>query len=228
MGIRLPLLKEMLEDTRPSPALDKLIRDTRMVDFSDWVYHGSPLEGLKDMLIHGIHGDQHGEVAEYDAFSTSINSDIMHYFSEGEGVTGIGFKVQNVKLVVLDDILTKLVTALPGSGFDAEVDDEEAFEEFCLKYRVPPTRYHRSEYALPWNYLSSIGADAFCYDYVWKRYQRGHQEFRDESEICFIGNNAINKLNHQISSIWVDDNEYDDKVAAIKAIEIKLNGDDEA
>ena len=214
------LLGEMLEDTRPSPALDKFIRQTRMVKLSDWVYHGSPLEGLKHMLIHGIHGDQHGEIAEYDAFSTSLNSGIMHFFSEGEGDTGLGFKVENVKLIVLDDILTKLMTELPGSGMDAEVDDEEAFESFCLKYRVPTTR---GNFALPWNYLSSIGADAFCYDYVLKQYQSGHIETRDESEICFIGKNAINRLNHQIVSIWVDGNEFEDKVAAIRAVQEKID-----
>jgi hypothetical protein len=192
-----------------------------MVKFSDWVYHGSPFEGLKEMLVMGISGQEHGEVAEQDSFSTSINSDIMHYFSEGDGETGLGFKINNANVVVLDDTLTRLMTRLPRSGFDADVDDEEAYESFCLKYEVPSMKY-KDEFYLPWNYLSSIGADAFCYDYVWSRYQRNHIEYKDESEVCFIGN-AINKLNHQISSIWVNGEEFDDKVAALKAVQEKLD-----
>jgi hypothetical protein len=215
------LFSEVADKQRPDQSLDQLLRDERTIKISDWLYHGTPLEGLKGMLSEGIYGQEHGEMAEDNTFSTSINSGVLHYFSEGDGDTGLQFKVENVKVLVLDDYLTKLAAELRGSGMDPQVDDEEAFETFCLQYKMPRRKYD-GDFYLPWNYLTSLGVDAFMQEYAYNQLRRGGAPYNDESEICFLGN-SINRLNHLITSIWVDGEEYDDKVAALRAIEDKLN-----
>ena len=188
---------------------------------SEYLYHGSPFDGLVSMLVRGISGTEHGEVAEYESFSTSLNSEMLHFFSEGNGETGLSFKAENIKVVVLDDMMTYLVTQLAGSGFDAQVEDEQKFEEFCQKFDIP-IGTHRHEPCLPYGYLSSLGVDAFTFDYVWKRYGSGHMHRNDESEICFIGK-SIPKLNKMIHGIWVDGEEFDKKLPALRAIKRKMH-----
>jgi hypothetical protein len=173
------------------------------------------------MLTQGISGTEHGEVAEYETISTSINSEVLRLFSEGDGETGLQFKVENIKLIIVDKIIHKLITVLPGSGMDVEVDDDE-LTEFCEKYKIPFTR---GEYYLPYDYLSSLGVDAFVFDYTWQRFKRGYGAYggdNDESEICFIGK-GIKKLDHSIEIIYVDGESYDlkDKDLVLKDIEDK-------
>ena len=79
---------------------------------------------------------------------------------------------------------------------------------------------------MPYDYLSSLGVDAFVFDYVWKRFQKGYGAYggdNDESEICFVGK-GIEKLNNLIESIYVDGESYDlkDKILALKDIETKM------
>lgn len=202
------LLKEEHAKGQPDPLLGAFILQNKVITLSDWLYHGSPYEGLKSMLVDGISGTEHGEVAEYDTISTSVNSEVLNYFSEGEGTTGLQFEVKNAKVVVLDNILTYLVTQLPGSGFSAEIDNEDEFKEFCRKFKIPTDNWKHTPY-LPYGYLSSLGVDAFMFDYVWNNYQRGHMPFRDESEVCFIGNKGMSVLNKSMTGIWVDGTEYD-------------------
>ena len=119
------LIKETNPTNHPDSSLDSYLLQTRVVIISDWLYHGSPYEGLIEILKHGIGGTEHGEVAEHDTLSTSVNSEVLDYFSEGEGTTGLQFKVENAKVIVLDNILTYLTTQLPGSGMSVEIDNEE-------------------------------------------------------------------------------------------------------
>jgi len=220
-------LKQLLEShgTRlPDPSLGQYILENKVVSMTDWLYHGSPLEGLKSIIINGVWGTEHGEVAEYDTLSTSLNSEVLVLFSEGEGETGIQFEVKNANIVVLDDILTYLVTQLPGSGFDAEVDDEEEFERFCERFNVPTDNWKGTPY-LPYNYLSSLGVDGFMFDYVYQRWSGGMSAgIRDESEIAFIGKKGLNKLNESISGIYVYGQEYtpEQKTEALEDIEGRL------
>jgi hypothetical protein len=72
----------------PDPSLGQYILENKVVSMTDWLYHGSPLEGLKSIIINGVWGTEHGEVAEYDTLSTSLNSEVLVLFSEGEGETG--------------------------------------------------------------------------------------------------------------------------------------------
>jgi len=207
----------------PSPALKDWLLSNRVGSISEWLYHGTPYDGLKSMLTEGIWGTEHGEVAEYDAFSTSLNSEVIAMFSEGDGETGIQFKVKDAKVVVLDEILTYLVTQLPGSGMSAEIEDEEAFAKFCETFKIPTGNWKHTPY-LPYGYLSSLGVDAFVYDYTWKRLQSGHtMRIRDEHEICFIGN-GIQKLNGWIETIYVDGDEFgpEEKEMALRAIAEKI------
>jgi len=219
-------LKHLLEShgkNLPDPSLAQYIRQNKVVSISDWVYHGTPYDGLKEILINGVYGTEHGEVAEHDAFSTSLNSEMLRMFSEGAGDTGLQFQVKNAQVVVLDDILTYLVTQLPGSGMSAEVDDEEVFAEFCRKFKIPTDNWKNTPY-LPYNYLSSLGVDAFMYDYVYSRWSRGMSaDVRDESEIAFIGK-GLGKLNKSVTGIWVDGHEYEpeEKAEALRDIEGKL------
>lgn len=219
-------LKRLLESNGrqlPDPSLGQYILQNRVVSVSDYLYHGTPLEGLKEMLTNGIYGTEHGEVAEHDGFSTSVNSEMLSMFSEGAGDTGLSFKVQNAKVVVLDEILTYLVTQLPGSGMSAEIDDEAAFQAFVTRYKIPTDNWKHTPY-LPYNYLSSLGVDAFMYDYVWKRMDMGMSpSVRDESEICFIGK-GLELLNKNVHGIWVDGREYEpnEKVEALADIEARL------
>lgn len=219
-------LKSLLESSGrqpPSPKLAPFILKHYVVEINDWLYHGTPYEGMKEMLTSGIYGTEHSIVAEYDAFSTSLNSEVIAMFSEGDGETGLQFKVQGAKVIVLDDILTYLVTQLPGSGMSAEIDDEEKFQKFVRAFRIPTDNWKKTPY-LPYNYLSSLGVDAWMYDYVYKRWSRGMPSaVRDESEICFIGK-GIEKLNGWISGIYVDGEEYepDQKAEALRAVEERL------
>lgn len=219
-------LKQLLESSEkqlPSPKLASFINKHYVIDFSDWVYHGTPLTGLKEMLTNGIYGTGHGEVAEYDAFSTSLNSEMLAMFSDGDGETGLQFKVKNAKIVVLDDILTYLVTQLPGSGMTVEIDDEERFNKFVRAFKIPTDNWKKTPY-LPYNYLSSLGVDAFMYDYVYKRWSKGHSTpMRDESEICFIGK-GFDLLNKSVTNIYVNGNEYEpsEKEEALRHIEACL------
>jgi hypothetical protein len=221
--IKLKPLTEMNKyGDQPSPLLKKYLLENKVVSISEYLYHGSPFDGLVQMLVRGISGQEHGEVAEYQSFSTSINSDILHYFSEGDGETGVQFKVENANVIVLDDIMTFLVTQLPGSGFSAEVDDEEKFEKFCQQFEIP-IGTHRHEPCLPYGYLSSLGVDAFVFDYTWKRMQSGFgSSHNDESEICFIGK-GISKLDKLITTIYVDGEEFDKKLPALRAIKRKIH-----
>lgn len=218
-------LKQLLESSEkqlPSPKLESFINKHYVIDFSDWVYHGTPLTGLKEMLTNGIYGTGHGEVAEYDAFSTSLNSEMLA-MSDGDGETGLQFKVKNAKIVVLDDILTYLVTQLPGSGMTVEIDDEERFEKFVRAFKIPTDNWKKTPY-LPYNYLSSLGVDAFMYDYVYKRWSKGHSTpMRDESEICFIGK-GFDLLNKSVTGIYVNGNKYElpEKEEALRDIEARL------
>lgn len=218
------LLKEYDEKKGlPDQSLADHITQHNIVTISDWLYHGSPYDGLQSMIIGGVSGTEHGEVAELDTLSTSVNSEVLDYFSEGDGTTGLQFNVQNAKVVVLDDILTFLVTQLPGSGMSAEVDNEEEFEIFCQKFNIPVSNWKHTPY-LPYGYLSSLGVDAFMYDYVWRNYQRGHMPFRDESEVCFIGKRGMDMLNKSITGIWVDGEEFEisQKHDALKMIQKKI------
>ena len=205
----------------PSPLLKEHLLQNAVVSVSDYLYHGSPFDGLVEMIVRGIRGTEHGEVAEHDSFSTSLNSEMLHYFSEGNGDTGLQFKADNIKVVVLDDMMTYLVTQLGGSGYDAQIDDEEKFEKFRQKFDIP-IGTHRHVPCLPYNYLSSLGVDAFMFDYVWRMYGSGHMNSNDESEICFIGK-GINKLNNMISGIWVDGEEFEKKLPALRAIKRKMH-----
>jgi hypothetical protein len=99
---------------------------------------------------------------------------------------------------------------------DVEVDENE-LEIFCKKYQVPIDG--RGRYYLPYGYLSSLGVDAFTYEYVWRRIRRGMESsVRDESEIGFIGQ-GIPKLNNFVDSIYIDETEYDTKEEALASIE---------
>lgn len=214
------LLTEWEHDKRPSSLLDSFILKNHVQIFNGTVYHGSPPDGLKSIITEGIRGTEHGEIAEYETFSTSVNSGVLNLFSEGHGRTGIECEVQGIKVVVLDSFLHKLMCELPGSGMEVDVD-EEAFKEFCSKYAVPHGAWNRDEYFLPYNYLSSLGVDAFSFDYVWK--QISHDitpPHNDESEIAFIGA-GIRKLNSMAETIWVNGHTFSikEKARALEAIE---------
>jgi hypothetical protein len=222
--IKLRLLIESTGKNLPDPSLAEWILQNRTTSLSEWLYHGTPLEGLKSILFDGIRGTDHGEVAEHKTFSTSINSEVLDLFSEREGTTGLQFKIKNSRVIILDDILTYLVTQLPGSGFGAEIEDESQFEEFVKKFKIPIGHYKNTPY-LPYDYLSSLGVDAFMFEYVYKRMQQGRSpSLRDESEICFIGNKGIDLLNKSITGIWVYDHEYEpnEKVQALQDIDDRL------
>lgn len=212
------LLKESLKG--PDKSLGEFLLAHKTVSFSDWVYHGTPLVGLKEMLVNGISGMEHGEMAESSTFSTSVNSEIIHYFSEGDGETGLQFQVKNVKLLIVEDIVHKLMIELAGSGMDVEVDEQE-FEQFCRQYNIPVG--HRGEPYLPYGYLSSLGIDAFMFDYAWQRLKRGNIPHNDESEVCFVGK-GIDLLNQSIETIYVKGTDYEikDKALALQDIESKL------
>jgi len=216
-----PLMETSKYGDQPSPLLKKYLLENKVSELTEYLYHGSPFDGLVNMLVRGIYGTEHGEVAEYESLSTSPNSEILHYFSEGDGETGLQFHVKNAKVIVLDDIMTYLVTQLPGSGFSAEVDDEQKFEEFCQQFDIPVGSYRHVPH-LPYGYLSSLGVDAFMYDYAWRRYQHGNIPHNDESEVCFIGK-GIQILEKSISLIYVDGEEFDEKLPALRAIKKKMH-----
>ena len=213
--------EEAMMRTWPDKSLDKYLLENKVITLgSETLYHGSPLEGVVSMLVRGIYGQEHNEVAEHEAFSTSLNSEVLYLFSEGENASGLVFEVKGIKIIVLDDIMTFLMTQLPGSGMGAEADEAEV-EKFCETFKIP-LGGHRRDYYLPYNYLSSLGVDAFMFEYVWKRHNQGHSpSFRDESEICFIGK-SIDKLNKLISYIYVEGEEFDKKLPALRAIKRKL------
>jgi hypothetical protein len=211
---------------QPSPLLKQYLLENKVGELTEYLYHGSPFDGLVNMLVHGFQGTEHGEVAEHETISTSLNSEMLGHFSEGNGITGLQFHVKNAKVVILDEFMTYLVTQEAGSGFDAEITDEKKFEDFCTQFDVPIGGQRRGPY-LPYGYLSSIGVDAFSFDYTWKYWQgyqgyRGASAARDEHEICFIGK-GIQTLEKSISLIYVDGEEFDKKLPALRAIKRKMH-----
>lgn len=221
-----PLMEMGPHGDWPSPLLKKYLLENKVSELTEYLYHGSPFEGLVDMLVRGISGTEHGEVAEYESLSTSLNPEILHHFSEGDGETGLQFQVKSAKVIVLDDIMTYLVTQLPGSGISAEVDDEQKFEEFCQQFDIPVGSYRQAPH-LPYGYLSSLGVDAFVFDYTWKYWQnysgyRGASVANEEHEICFVGK-GIQMLQKSISLIYVDGEEFDKKLPALRAIKKKMH-----
>lgn len=217
------LVYESTHTQRPSKELDLFLLKNKVHKFSGTLYHGSPASGLKGMILEGIYGTEHGEISENNTFSTSINSEVLHMFSEANHDMGLEFEVKDVTLLVLDDILTKLMAELRGSGMDPEVDDEEEFKAFCEKYQIPKGKGwgRDDEYYLPYDYISSLGVDGFVYDYVWRRIDHGMPpSLRDESEIAFV-TKGIKKLNHMVSQIWVDGQTFEisEKKEALAAIE---------
>ena len=222
----MPLTEMNKYGDQPSPLLKKYLLENKVGELTEYVYHGSPFEGLIDMLVRGISGTEHGEVAEYESLSTSLNSEMLFHFSEGNGETGLQFKVKNAKVVILDEIMTYLVTQYPGSGMDAEITDEPKFEAFCQQFDIP-IGTHRHVPCLPYGYLSSLGVDAFAFDYTWKYWSdfggsRGSSAARDEHEICFIGK-GIQTLQNSISLIYVDGEEFNKKLPALRAIKKKMH-----
>jgi hypothetical protein len=174
------LLKEIRSDY-PDPSLKDYLLSNKIEILSAWLYHGSPYDGLYSILTTGISGVEHGEIAEQDTISTSINSEVLHLFSEGDGETGLQFNVKNAKVLVMDSFIHKLMIELPGSGMDVDVDEKQ-FEEFCLKFKVPKDR----DYYLPYGYLSSLGIDAFIFDYVWKRMHTKDILVETEMKVKFV------------------------------------------
>ena len=224
--IKLKPLTEMNKyGDQPSPLLKKYLFENKVQELTEYLYHGSPFDGLVNMLVHGLSGTEHGEVAEYDSISTSLNSEMLFHFSEGSGTTGLQFNVKNAKVIILDDIMTYLVTQEPGSGFDAEVD-EGKLDNFVTQFDIPIGTHRHVPY-LPYGYLSSLGVDAFAFDYTWKYWSdfggsRGSSAARDEHEICFIGK-GIRTLEKSISLIYLDGEEFDKKLLALRAIRKKMH-----
>ena len=216
------ILNEHFSNQRPDPSLDAFLKENKVHKFTGYLYHGSPMEGLKGMLTSKIWGQEHGEIAEYSTFSTSANSEILHFFSEGEGETGLSFHVKDANILVLDDIIHFLAGQLSGAGTTSDVDEEE-LKQFCERYKVAHNKgWGIANYFLPYDYISSLGVDGFVFDYTWQRLRKGMVQMprNDESEICFVGD-GIDRLNNEIFSIWVDGQEFEptQKAEAIKAID---------
>jgi len=214
------ILNEIQNSDQPDKSLNLYILKNKVRIFNGTLYHGTPMEGLKSIITNGIWGTQHGEIAEYDTFSTSINSQVLTLFSEGDGKTGLEFDLRKISVVVLDDILHKLMIELPGSGMEINVN-EPSFLEFCNEFSVPRQRRGRYEYYLPYGYLSSLGVDAFTFDYVWKHIEQNNPPtHNDETEIAFLPN-GMKKLNNMVNIIWVDGQNFDieEKLNALAAIE---------
>ena len=215
-------LKSLIKEERrhfPDKSLAQFLLTNHVELLSDWLYHGSPPEGLVDILINGIYGIEHGEVSENETFSTSVNSEVLGLFSEMHGDTGLQFRVEGVRVLVLDDVMAYLATALRGSGMELEADETKP-EQFVKRFNIPVGEHDHSPY-LPYDYITSLGVDAFTYDYVWSRVRRGMTpSVRDESEICFVGK-GIDLLNRSISGIWVDGHEYEpsEKAEALKDLQ---------
>jgi hypothetical protein len=216
-------LKSLIRESvqLPDSSLAQYLLSNKVHTFENWLYHGTPLDGLKLMLVHGISGTQHGEIADYETFSTSVNSQVLELFSESNGETGLQFYVKDVSVLVLDDIVHYLSIEESGSGMEVEVD-EELLENFCQKFNIRPNRW--GKYSLPYGYLSSLGVDAVCYDYVWKNIDRQRYNPRnEENEVCFL-KKGIEKLNSCIAEIWVDGNTYkpEQKQEAIQDIDSRI------
>jgi hypothetical protein len=211
-------LSSLLESTGagPHPKLAQYLLKHRTDTFSGTLFHGTPLYGLKQMLVNGIYGTEHGELSEDNTFSTSLNDEVLTMFSEGDGTTGLEFEVKDIKVLILDDLIAHFAIAARGSGMEVDVDEVKA-AKFAKAFKLPLDRFS-NEPIFPYNYLSSLGVDAVAYDYVWKRIQRGRGSFdRDESEICFLGH-GIKKLNHFIADIYVNGHGFMDKAEALQAI----------
>lgn len=212
------ILFEEIYSQRPNKSLDLYLLKNRLQKFDGTLYHGSPMEGLKQIILNGINGTEHGEIAEYSTFSTSINDQVLRLFSDGDGVTGVQFDVSGINLIVIDDFIHKLMIELQGSGMEVDVNEKE-FIAFCKQYQVPQNS--RGEYYLPYGYLTSLGVDAFIFDYTWKKIKNGHgASHNDESEIAFVGD-GIKKLNNMVDCLWVDGSTYDinEKQQALEAID---------
>lgn len=216
------ILNEIDKEDMVDPRLKPYLLKNHTQLFSGELYHGTPLDGLKEMLTRGIYGTQHGEVAEEETLSTSVNPDVLQLFSDMNGYTGLIFDVKNFCLLVLDDVLSYFATRLPGSGLTIEVDEKE-LRKFLLKFKLPLDRFEHEPH-FPYNYIASLGVDGFVYEYTWDRIKGGYSGGdRDESEIAIVGN-SIQKLNESIVTIYVEGTEYEisQKAEVLADIEARL------
>ena len=210
------VLKESVVKERwDSSKLEQYIQDNCIEKYSGFLYHGTPPDGLVTMLEDGIMGTPHGELSEDNTFSTSSNPEVLKMFSDGNDYMGLTFKVQDIKVFIVDDILGHLLTRLQGSGISFDFEEDE-YEEFCKEHNIPRDK---RDFYLPFNFVTNLkGVDAWCYEYAWDRIN--HPRDRDESEICFIGNDALKYLNESIYDITIADDMFDisEKEKAIEAL----------
>jgi hypothetical protein len=193
--------------SKKKKSFKKYLIDEWVYNISGTVYHGSPACGLESILTEGIYGKEHGEVSEYNTFSTSFNAEVLRMFSDGDGYMGVSFNVKNAKILVMNDLIAELATAEVGSGLSFD-NDEEEMNELVDEYDIPKNR--RGNHSLPFGYISDLGVDGFMYEYVHKKMLFGSFDTRDESELCFLGN-GIARLDKIMESIIIENDEYNPK-----------------
>lgn len=201
-------------ETKPQN-LEQYLLEECVETVSGSFYHGTPMDGLVSMLVEGIHGTEHNEFSENDTLSTSANPEMLRMFSERRKDNGLEFAVSSARVLIVDDVLATALTTRRGSGIDFDVEDEE-LREFAERFDIPMDDRGRPE--LPYDYIESLGVDAFMYEYAYRSMRGGGGRHNDEMELCFVGP-AVSKLSEKIEAIFVDGEEYpaERKAEALKA-----------
>lgn len=189
---------------------------------NDSVYHGTALHSLYSILKTGLYGNKHGELNENNTVSTSVNSEMIHHFSDGHN-TGLEYDLSGRRAFILPEWLRAILDTESGARTYDEHEEGDLIAH-CITYKLPFKRSYDNEIVLPTNFLE----DYLPKDYVGIIYGNtvsGNYGIRDEAEIAIIGH-GIETLNKNLSCIYVDRHCFYDKDEVLEYLEETFSPDE--
>lgn len=169
--------------------------------WNGYLYHGSPLDGMIDIVRYGLHPVPHNELGS-ELLSVSINDNVLHLFSDGEGNCGFAFDAKFDKVLVIDDFHYALAAWQSGGDFWADVlaqnPEAEQMAE-ALGYKVHGGDYGMWEGELTDNLPP--GTDAI----ILPGFDSRHHNAEAEMGVTELG---CSKLMNFIDYVYVRGEEY--------------------
>lgn len=200
--------------------IDLVHENTYTID--DSVYHGTALHNLCSILKTGLYGNKHGELNENNTVSTSINSEMIHHFSDGHN-TGLEYNLSGCKVFILPEWLRAILDTESGARTYDEHEEDDLITH-CIAYGLPfKHSVYDNEIILPTDFLE----DNLPKDYVGIIYGNtatGKYNIRDEAEIAIIGH-GVEVLNDNLLCVYVDQHYFHDKDEALEYLEETFSPD---
>ena len=168
--------------------------------FNDYLFHGTPLDGLLDMIRDGISPNDHSEL-NIPALSTSINSEVLVMFSDGEKQTGLIFNAHFNKVVTLDDTHYCLAAYEAGDFIDDLMEKNPGLE---ARLRQIGYVQHDGSVGMSEGELAGLFPDADAF--ILPGFDNPHVRAEAEMAVTELG---CKKLEHMIEYIYIRDHEFD-------------------